>query len=77
MARKREREPQMIVQLRTAIRDSGLSVSEIGRRSKVSQPQLSRFISGERTLTLPAAARLCEALGLRLVGPKRVRPRTK
>lgn len=42
---------------------------ELGRRAGVSQPQLSRFVSGERTLTLPAAAKVCETLGLRLIYP--------
>ncbi len=70
MVRERnEEEPAMIVQIREAIQGSGLSVSEIARRSGVSHPQISRFIHGERTLTLPAAALVCEALGLRLVGP--------
>ena len=42
-------------------------LSELGRRAGVSQPQLSRFLNRERTLTLTAAARLCRALGLKLV----------
>ena len=66
MARKQTREPAMIGQIRDAIRDSGLSLSELSRQSGVSHPQLSRFVNGQRTLTLPAAARVCEALGLAL-----------
>jgi hypothetical protein len=33
----------------------------------VDHGQLSRFVRGERTLTLPVAARVCEALGPELV----------
>src|SRR5262245_66145994 len=49
----------LVAQLRQAIRDSGLSLHELGRRTGVSQGQLSRFLRGDRTLTLPAAARVC------------------
>jgi transcriptional regulator with XRE-family HTH domain len=66
---KRNRELPLVEKIREAIRDCGLSHNELARKSGVSQPQLSRFLTGERTLTLPAAAKVCEALGLRLVGP--------
>jgi hypothetical protein len=59
----------MIAQIQEAIRDSGRSLNELGKQCGVSQPQLSRFLLNQRTLTLPAAARVCAALGLRLVGP--------
>ena len=59
----------LVARLREAIRGCGLSLNELGRKAGVSQPQLSRFLNGERTLTLPAAAKVCEARGLRLVGP--------
>jgi transcriptional regulator with XRE-family HTH domain len=57
----------VVLQLQQAIRASGLSLHELGRRTGVSQGQLSRFLRGDRTLTLPAAARLCLyfRLGLR------------
>jgi transcriptional regulator with XRE-family HTH domain len=65
MTKKRE-EPTMVEQLRQAIRDSGLSLKTLGDRSEVSHSQLSRFMHGLRTLTFPAAARVCEELGLEL-----------
>lgn len=55
-------------QLRTALLRTGLSHHELARRSGVSQPVLSRFISGERSLSLPIASKLCQMLGLRLCG---------
>jgi transcriptional regulator with XRE-family HTH domain len=67
MARERqEQEPAMVLLIREAIRASGLTISELARRSGVSHPQISRFVHGERTLTLPAAARVCAVLGLEL-----------
>ena len=53
-------------QLREALRRTGLSHHELARQSGVSQPVLSRFLSGERSLTLPVAAKICRSLGLRL-----------
>jgi transcriptional regulator with XRE-family HTH domain len=65
----------LVLQLQDAIRSSGLSLNELGRRASVSQAQLSRFLRGDRTLTLPAAARLCAYFGLELkqsgVNPRR------
>jgi len=56
----------LVAQLRDSIRASDLSLQELGRRTGVSQGQLSRFVRGERTLTLPAAAKVCEFFGLAL-----------
>lgn len=57
---------RLVEQLQQAIRDSKLSLNELGRRTGVSQGQLSRFLRGDRTLTLPAAARVCDYFGLEL-----------
>ena len=71
-------------QLREAIVKTGLSLSEISRRSGVGQPILSRFIRGKRSLTLPIAGKLCGMLGLRLTSaqadaaqPKATKPPPK
>jgi transcriptional regulator with XRE-family HTH domain len=61
----------LVTQLQQAIRASGLSLNEIGRRTGVSQGQLSRFLRGDRTLTLPAAARVCVYFGLELCNRKK------
>lgn len=60
-------ESDLISQLRRAIQESGLALAEIARRTNVDHSRLSRFVRGERTLTLPGAAKICELLGLRLV----------
>jgi transcriptional regulator with XRE-family HTH domain len=54
-----------------AIEQSGMTQLELAARSGVPQATLSRFMSDDpqvrRTLTLPVADKLCEALGLELV----------
>jgi hypothetical protein len=65
---EKDEAPDMIAETKEAIRRSGLSISELSRLSGVSQPQLSRFYRGVRDLTFENGARLCAALGLRLVG---------
>jgi transcriptional regulator with XRE-family HTH domain len=54
-------------QLKEAVRESGLSLNQIEKASGVGREQLSRFLRDQRTLTLPAVAKLCTALGYRLV----------
>lgn len=49
-----------------AMEDRGESVLALSKLCGVSQPQLSRFVSGERDLRLESAEKLCEALGLEL-----------
>jgi len=62
-----EQQPLPVIhQLQDAIRASGLSLNELARRTGVSEGQLSRFLRGDRTLTLPAAARVCLYFGLTL-----------
>jgi transcriptional regulator with XRE-family HTH domain len=56
--------------LKAAIRDCGLSLPELSRQTGVSNPQIYRFMSGERSLTLPAAEKLATFLGLKLVKVK-------
>jgi transcriptional regulator with XRE-family HTH domain len=76
MAKKKQDAPEqpateetgLVEQLRQAIRNSGESLNHLGQRSGVSRDRLSRFLRGERDLTLTAAEKLCFALGLRLAG---------
>lgn len=53
-------------QLREAIDKSGLSNYQISERSGVSKAQLSLFVNKKRTLTLTAAAKIAEVLGVAL-----------
>ena len=57
--------------LREAVVQSPLSLSQLGTQCGIDVSVLSRFVRGERTMTLPTAARLAEALGLELKPTKR------
>jgi hypothetical protein len=58
----------LVEQLLDAIRHSGRTLTQLSESSGVSLPQLSRFVRGQRTLTLPNADKICRALGLHLAG---------
>ena len=49
-----------------AIEDSGKSVRSVALNAGISQPQLSRFVKGERDLLLDAADKVAMSLGLEL-----------
>lgn len=56
----------MVGILKEAIRGSGQSLNKLAKESGVGSDRLSRFMRGERDLTLTAAEKVCVALGLRL-----------
>jgi transcriptional regulator with XRE-family HTH domain len=62
-----ERGPELVGAIRQAVRKCGLSLNELSRRSGVSQPQLSRFMREERSLTLDSASKLIDCLPLRVI----------
>jgi transcriptional regulator with XRE-family HTH domain len=66
---KQRAQPNLDQQLRQAIRESGLSLNALGRRAGIDHGRLSRYVRGERDLTLAAVTKLCEALGLQLARP--------
>ena len=53
-------------QLKEAIEASGLNQPQLAELSGVDQGQISRFIRGERTLTLESASKIAKALKLEL-----------
>lgn len=67
MPKGKKKEPDLVEVIKAAIKKSGLSLNELSRQAGVAVPQISRFVSGERGLTVAVAAKLCEALHLRLV----------
>jgi DNA-binding phage protein len=74
--RKKEEAPGLIQQLKDAIRGSGKSLYRISKDSGVGSDQLSRFLTGKRTLELPAVERICRALNLQLTpGPPQLEPK--
>jgi DNA-binding phage protein len=71
MPKKKKGAPDVVEQLREAVRGSGRSLTQLGKDSGVPVPSLSRFMKGERTLTLPAVSKLCDTLGLQLAKVRR------
>lgn len=61
-------------QLRAALAESKLTAYALAKESGVDAAVLSRFLSGERDITLGTAAKLAHVLGLSLVGKS---PKTK
>jgi len=58
--------PTMREVILQAIAESDKSVRSIAIAAGISQPQLSRFVRGERDLLLEAADKLAKSLGLEL-----------
>jgi len=52
--------------LKETIRDCGIQVADIARQTGVTHAQISRFLHGQRTLTLPAAEKLVKFFDLTL-----------
>jgi transcriptional regulator with XRE-family HTH domain len=74
MARKKElSEAGLVQKLQAAIQDSGLTLTQLSERAGIALPQLTRFMKGERGLTLASAEKICNALGLDLVKRRRGR----
>ena len=65
-SRKRTKGGVVTAVLRQAIKDSGLSQSEIARRAGIDVGMVNRFLHSSRGLTLAMAERLATALGLTL-----------
>jgi transcriptional regulator with XRE-family HTH domain len=72
---KKEERPNLVDQLREAIRESGQSLYQLGQTTGVSRDRISRFLRGERSIDVEAAAKLCEALGYHLEKDKPRRER--
>jgi len=53
-------------QLKRALIESKISRYRIAKEAGLSESQLSYFVNGKRSLTLPAAAKLAKVLGLEL-----------
>jgi transcriptional regulator with XRE-family HTH domain len=56
----------VVEQLRQAIRGSGQTLNQLSQRCGVGRDRLSRFLRGERDLTLEAAEKVCRVLRLEL-----------
>jgi plasmid maintenance system antidote protein VapI len=63
---KRRKAPDVADQMRQAIRGCGLSLNKLADATGVHKAQLSRFLRSEQSLTLKAAVKLCNYMGLHL-----------
>jgi transcriptional regulator with XRE-family HTH domain len=70
MPRKKKEAPGLVERLKDEIRQDGRTLYQLAKESGVPAPQLSRFMRGERTLTLPTAEKVCRVLSLELVRKK-------
>lgn len=59
--------PGLIARLKAAIRDCGLSLNQLGKMADVDNGRLSRFMTGQRDISLEAAEKVMKALGLDVV----------
>ena len=55
---------------RMAIRRSGMTLEELESRSDVDKSQISRFLRGERGLSITTAERIAKEVGLELKAKK-------
>lgn len=72
MAKKQAKKapPTIAAQLRAAVADSGLSQYRIAKETGISQPIITRFVNGDRDMSLENAGKLADFLGLHLVKRK-------
>lgn len=68
-----DREPALIVELRASIAESGANCYQLAAKAGIDESGLRRFVSRERSLSLDSAARLVEALGLKILRPSKPR----
>ncbi len=61
-------------QLRRAVADSGRTLGELARDTGIDKSALSRFVNGERGLSMEGINAIGDYLGLRIVAEK---PRAK
>lgn len=69
-AKRRAKRKTLHEQLAEAIKASGKLQRHICVEAGIAEPLLSRFLSGQRGLTLDTVDRLADALGLELVKRK-------
>ena len=66
MNTRRQHRTDLAADIRRAIKASGLTPYRIATDADVDRAIMSRFVNGERGLTLDTASRICEVLRLEL-----------
>ncbi|MCA9120999.1 MAG: helix-turn-helix transcriptional regulator [Planctomycetaceae bacterium] len=66
MSKSKTKRKTLAEQIRQAIIDSGITQYRIAKDTGISQPLLTRFVNGDRGISLDTADKLIEYLGLEL-----------
>ena len=74
MAKRTHRRRNFSEQLRRAINSCGLTRYQLAKRTGISEATLSRFMSGQRGLTLKVVDKLADVLEWKLESKGRRRP---
>ena len=64
--KRRKRKEAVTAAVRRAVLESGRSLTDVARATGIDLGNLSRFVRGERGLSMENFDALCEHLGLRL-----------
>jgi DNA-binding Xre family transcriptional regulator len=67
---KKQSKQSLTAQLRRMVADSGQTLGELARNTGIDKSALSRFVNGERGLSMQALDAIGDHLGLRLVADK-------
>jgi predicted transcriptional regulator len=58
--------PPLTEQIRQEIRDSGMSIYRIAQLAGVTAPQIHRFLSGQRGLSLEVLDKICSVINMKV-----------
>ena len=70
---RKKRLPTISEQLLEAVQGCGMSAQALGARCGVSQPIITRWIAGERGITIATADKLAACLGMELTRPVKLK----
>jgi DNA-binding Xre family transcriptional regulator len=70
MAKKKTSRGALAAAIISALAGKNMSTYALAAAARISQPVLHRFLSGERGINLDTAERLCDFLGLELIGTR-------
>ena len=57
---------EFIAQVNARLKETGISISELSRRSHVARPYIHRILSGEQVPSITTAESLARVLGLKI-----------
>lgn len=75
MGMKKKHNTKMTDQLRRIVAESGMSLGQLSRATGIDKSALSRFVNGERGVSMQALDALGECLGLGIVKVRKTKSR--